>query len=61
VDVMTGEIVDPEGAKKAMENYYETELKHRVPPYQPRDQREESKEAFSIPEPKPVALRDKKS
>jgi len=61
VDVVSGEIVDPEGAKKAMEEYYEKELKHRIPPYKTRDQRTESKESFPMPEPNFVALRDKKS
>ncbi|MEK7276673.1 MAG: hypothetical protein AAB427_04935, partial [Chloroflexota bacterium] len=61
VDVMTGEIIDPEGAKKAIEEYYEKELRHRIPSYRTRDQRTESKEAFLMPEPNFVALHDKKS
>jgi len=44
-----------------MEEYYEKELKHRIPPYKTRDQRAESQEAFPMPKPDFVALRDKKS
>ncbi|MEK7808242.1 MAG: hypothetical protein AAB571_04155 [Chloroflexota bacterium] len=36
VDASTGEIVDPEGVKKTLEDYYEKEVKDRVPPYKPR-------------------------
>jgi len=61
VDVMTGDIIDPEGAKKAMDDYYEKELKHRIPPYKARDQRAETEKAFPVPEPNFAVLRDKKS
>jgi len=54
VDVITGEIADPAGTKKAMEEYFEKELKHRVPPFPLPEE-----ETYQTPPPHALAIHDK--